>query len=98
MGVAHREAEIAALKQALIDRRMAKRGDLAMVNAALDAEIRSLISQGNAEVERLNDIHQELVLDILEAVDYYGEEADIKLILTQAGEGNIDLYGDQEVA
>merc|ERR1712141_788809 len=95
--VAHREAEIAALKQAVIDRRMAKRADLAQVNAALDAEVRSLIAQGNDEVERLNDIHQELVLEILEAVDYYGEEADIKLILTQAGEGNIDLYGEQDV-
>merc|ERR1719367_2754047 len=86
-----------ALKQAIIDRRMAKRADLAQVNAALDAEVRSLISQGNDEVERLNDIHQELVLSILEAVDYYGEEADIKLILTQAGEGGIDIYGGQDV-
>merc|ERR1712156_448467 len=43
------------------------------------------------------DIHQELVLSILEAVDYYGEEADIKLILTQAGEGGIDIYGGQDV-
>merc|ERR1712046_287734 len=89
--VAHREAEIAALKAAIIDRRLAKRADLAQVNAALDAEVRSLIAQGNDEVERLNDIHQELVLSILEAVGYYGEEADFKLILTQAGEGGIDL-------
>lgn len=95
--VAHREAEVASLKQAIIDRRMAKRADLAQVNAALDAEVRSLIAQGNDEVERLNDIHQELVLAILEAVDYYGEEADIKLILTQAGEGGIDIYGGQDV-
>jgi len=95
--VARREAEIAALKKAVIDRRVQKRGDLAAINAALDAEVRSLIAQGNAEVERLNDMHQELVLTILEAVDYYGEEADIKLILTQAGEGGIDLYGQQDV-
>merc|ERR1712156_710410 len=74
-----------AVREGLEAEREAHRADLAQVNAALDAEVRSLISQGNDEVEKLNDIHQELVLSILEAVDYYGEEADIKLILTQAG-------------
>jgi len=96
--VARREAEIAGLKQAVIDRRLTKRAEVAAANAALDAAVRQLIIDGNMEVAALNDVHQELVLEILEAVDYYGEEADIKLILTQAGEGNIDLYGDQEVA
>lgn len=95
--VARREAEIAGLKQAVIDRRLAKREQVAAANAALDATIRDLITAANAEVAALNDTHQELVLEILEAVDYYGEEADIKLILTEAGEGNIDLYGDQDV-
>merc|ERR1712109_305596 len=96
--VARREAEITGLKQAVIDRRLTKRAEVAAANAALDAAVRQLIIDGNMEVAALNDVHQELVLEILEAVDYYGEEADIKLILTQAGEGNIDLYGDQEVA
>merc|ERR1712156_328222 len=86
-----------AVREGLEAERVAKRADLAQVNAALDAEVRSLISQGNDEVEKLNDIHQELVLSILEAVDYYGEEADIKLILTQAGEGGIDIHGGQDV-
>merc|ERR1719198_715728 len=95
--VARREAEIAGLKQAVIDRRLAKRAEVEAANAALDAAIRQLIADGNAEVAALNDVHQELVLEVLEAVDYYGEEADIKLILTQAGEGNIDLYGEQDV-
>merc|ERR1712079_446551 len=95
--VARREAEIAGLKQAVIDRRLAKRAEVEAANAALDAAIRQLIADGNAEVAALNDVHQELVLEILEAVDYYGEEADIKLILTQAGEGGIDIYGGQDV-
>lgn len=96
--VARREAEIAGLKQAVIDRRLVKRAEVEAANAALDAAVRQLIIDGNMEVAALNDIHQELVLEILEAVDYYGEEADIKLILTQAGEGNIDLYGEQDVS
>ena len=41
--VARREAEIATLKAALIERRLQKREDLAHINAALDAEVRSLI-------------------------------------------------------
>merc|ERR1711934_1087206 len=49
------------------------------------------------EAETLNDTHQELVLDVLEAVDYFGEEADLKLILSEAGEGSVDLYGEQDV-
>lgn len=95
--VARREAEIASIKAAIIERRLQKRADLAQLNAALDAEVRSLIAQGNAEAGELQDIHQALVLEILETVDIYGEEADIKLILTQAGEGQIDLYGQQDV-
>ncbi len=95
--VARREAEIASLKAAIIARRTEKRANLAAVNAALDEQVRSVIAQGNAEVAQLNDIHQELVLQILEAVDIYGEESDIKLILSQAGEGGIDLYGQQDV-
>ena len=42
--VARREAEIATLKAALIERRLQKREDLAHINAALDAEVRSLIT------------------------------------------------------
>jgi len=95
--VARREAEIASLKQAIIERRLAKRAEVDAASDALDAEVRSLIVAANDEVERLNDMHQELVLRVVESVDYYGEESDIKLILTQAGEGNIDLYGQQEV-
>jgi hypothetical protein len=95
--VARREAEIAGLKQAVIDRRLVKRAEVQAANDALDAAIRQLITDANMEVAALNDTHQELVLQVLEAVDYYGEEADIKLILTQAGEGNIDLYGEQDV-
>lgn len=95
--VARREAEIASLKAAIIARRTEKRGNLAAVNAALDEQVRSVIAQGQAEVNMLNDIHQELVLQILEAVDIYGEESDIKLILSEAGEGGIDLYGQQDV-
>lgn len=95
--VARREAEIASLKQAIIDRRLAKRAEVDAANAQLDAEVRALIVDANLRVEELNDIHQELVLRVVESVDYFGEEADIKLILTQAGEGNIDLYGQQEV-
>merc|ERR1712031_67243 len=87
--VAHREAEIAAPKAAIIDRRLAKRADLAQVNAALDAEVRSLIAQGNDEVERLNDIHQELVLSILEAVDYYGGQ-DVKALYREDREGTLE--------
>ena len=95
--VARREAEIASLKQAIIDRRLAKRAEVDAANAPLDAEVRALIVDANLRVEELNDIHQELVLRVVESVDYFGEEADIKLILTQAGEGSIDLYGQQEV-
>merc|ERR1712046_93992 len=90
---AEREAHRAEIASIVAHRE----AEIAAVKAALDAEVRSLIAQGNDEVERLNDIHQELVLSILEAVDYYGEEADIKLILTQAGEGGIDIYGGQDV-
>merc|ERR1739841_121558 len=90
-------AEIAGLKQAVIDRRLVKRAEVMAANDALDAAIRQLITDANMEVAALNDTHQELVLSILEAVDYYGEEADIKLILTQAGEGGIDIYGGQDV-
>merc|ERR1712032_867212 len=75
--VARREAEIAGLKAAVIERRMDKRADLAVANAELD---------------------QALVLRILEAVDWQGEESDIKLILTQAGESDIDLYGETDVS
>merc|ERR1712032_916195 len=77
--VARREAEIAGLKQAVIERRIVKRGEVDAANA------------------HLNDTHQELVLDVLEAVDYFGEEADLKLILSEAGEGSVDLYGEQDV-
>ena len=96
--VARREAEIAGLKAAVIERRLDKRADLAVANAELDQAIRDLIAAGNAEVGALNDTHQALVLRILEAVDWQGEESDIKLILTQAGEGDIDLYGDVDVS
>jgi hypothetical protein len=96
--VARREAEIAGLKAAVIERRMDKRADLAVSNAELDQAIRDLIAAGNAEVGALNDIHQALVLRILEAVDWQGEESDIKLILTQAGESDIDLYGETDVS
>merc|ERR1712141_302551 len=95
--VARREAEIAGLKQAVIERRIVKRGEVDAANAQLDDAIRTLIAVANAEVETLNDTHQELVLDVLEAVDYFGEEADLKLILAEAGEGSVDLYGDQDV-
>merc|ERR1711965_566783 len=64
----------------------------------LDQAIRDLIAAGNAEVGALNDTHQALVLRILEAVDWQGEESDIKLILTQAGESDIDLYGETDVS
>jgi len=96
--VARREAEIAGLKAAVIERRLDKRADLAVANAELDQAIRDLIAAGNAEVGALNDTHQALVLRILEAVDWQGEESDIKLILTQAGEGDIDLYGEVDVS
>ena len=95
--VARREAEIAGLKQAVIERRIVKRGEVDAANAQLDDAIRTLIAVANAEVETLNDTHQELVLDVLEAVDYFGEEADLKLILSEAGEGSVDLYGEQDV-
>ena len=95
--VARREAEIAGLKQAVIERRIVKRGEVDAANAQLDDAIRTLIAVANAEVETLNDTHQELVLDVLEAVDYFGEEADLKLILAEAGEGSVDLYGEQDV-
>jgi hypothetical protein len=95
--VARREAEIAGLKQAVIERRIVKRGEVDAANAMLDDAIRTLIAVANAEVETLNDTHQELVLDVLEAVDYFGEEADLKLILSEAGEGSVDLYGEQDV-
>ena len=74
--VARREAEIAGLKQAVIERRIVKRGEVDAANAELDEAVRTLIAVANAEVETLNDTHQELVLDVLEAVDYFGEEAD----------------------
>ena len=77
---------------------MDKRADLAVANAELDQAIRDLIAAGNAEVGALNDTHQALVLRILEAVDWQGEESDIKLILTQAGESDIDLYGETDVS
>ena len=96
--VARREAEIAGLKAAVIERRLDKRADLAVANAELDQAIRDLIAAGNADVAALNDTHQALVLRVLEAVDWQGEESDIKLILTQAGEGDIDLYGDVDVS
>ena len=95
--VARREAELAALKAAMIERRLVKRADLDALNTELDAEVRRIIAEAQAEVNALNLAHQELVLEILEAVDLYGEEADVKLILTAAGEGDIDLYGDQVV-
>merc|ERR1712032_1389220 len=56
--VARREAEIAGLKAAVIERRMDKRADLAVANAELDQAIRDLIAAGNAEVGALNDTHQ----------------------------------------
>ena len=96
--VARREAEIAGLKAAVIERRMDKRADLAVANAELDQAVRDLIAAGNAEVGALNDTHQALVLRVLEAVDWQGEGSDIKIILTQAGEGDIDLYGDVDVS
>ena len=95
--VARREAELASIKAAIIERRLQKRADLAELNAALDAQTRQILADAQAEVNALNAAHQELVLQVLEAVDLYGEEADVKLILSQAGEGDIDLYGEQTV-
>jgi len=95
--VARREAELAAIKAAIIDRRIVKRGEVEALNAELDETVRMIVGEAQAEVNRLNADHQALVLEILEAVDYYGEEADVKLILTAAGEGDIDLYGKQQV-
>jgi uncharacterized protein YdbL (DUF1318 family) len=90
--VASYDAEIQALQEAMKAARTAKRMDVAQINGELRAEVAALTAASHAQVDQLNKEHDELVLELLEAYDSYGDHADVKLILTHHEEGGVDLY------
>lgn len=95
--VAKYDAQVEKVRARLIALRTEKRAATTKILGELRAEVEALIAASHAQVAEINAKHNELVLELNEAVDMYGAEADIKLILTKASEGGLDLYGEKQV-
>lgn len=97
MIVANYDTEVAEIKAAMLAARASKRADVAAINGNLRADVSSMIAKSHADVADENTGHNALVLEMLEAVDYYGSHADIVTLLDSAGEGDIDIFGSADL-
>ena len=95
--VADYDTEVAEIKAAMLAARAAKRADVETMYGNLRTEVATLIATSHAEVADENKAHQALVLELLEAVDYHGAHADVRGLLEMAGEGDIDIFGGDDL-